>query len=185
MDYITLYFSNSGKILQKTVEQIIFRLGFPCGDINDWVSIADEVFPAVLEKFEEKPEEYDFDKYLRLCLENRFKSEMTRRNREKRRSESEAISMESLVAGTDGLTIGDMLEDEGHSVEEIIFNDEELSGKTKRYIEHLTPTEKRIASYLMHGKSIQEIKSLMGFTQKKMDGIISRMRSWEYTKYLF
>lgn len=184
--YITLYFADCGRILQKTVEQIILKLGFPCGDINDWVSIADEVFPAVVDKFKEKPDEFNFDKYLRMCLENRFKSEMTRRNREKRKGETEGISTESLVSGTDGLTISDMIEDAGHSVEEILFPEhEELSDKTRRYIEHLTPTEKRVAAYLMEGKNLQEIKSLMGLTQKKIDRLMARMRSWEYTRILY
>ena len=186
MDYITLYFADCGKILQKTVEQIISKLGFPCGDINDWISIADEVFVAVVEKFKEKPDEFNFDQYLRMCLENRFKSEMTRRNREKRRGETQAASMESPVPGTDGLTVSDLIEDTGHSVEEILFPEhEELSKKTKRYIEYLTPTEKRVAMYLMEGKNLQEIKSLMGLTQKKIDRLMARMRSWEYTRILF
>ena len=143
MDYLQQYYADGGSLLQKTVKRVCAKLRISLND--DYYSLANEVFLQVLEKFKEKPEDYSFDIYLRMCLANRIKSELTAQNRLKRKGNINPVSFDVEI---EGVTLAEIIPDVGNSVEEIVFRKREhqLSEKTKNYLKHLTRTERQIAN---------------------------------------
>ena len=81
------------------VDKILFKLKFTDVDNEDFYSLANEIFVDVLKRYDKKQ---DFNGFLYSCLCNKFKTEMTRRNREKRKADKMALSWETPIGDEDG-----------------------------------------------------------------------------------
>ena len=103
---ITYYENNAGK-LHKMVDRILLQFGgLSDKDLDDFYSLANEVFVDVIKKYDNsKP----FDGFLYSCLSNKIKTEITRRNREKRKADIMSVSINTSI--DDSFTIGDIIID--------------------------------------------------------------------------
>ena len=85
-----------------------------------------QVFVDAIRRYDETQ---SFDGFLYSCLSNKIMSEITRRNREKRKADRMCISLDAPVGDIDGLTIGDILTDD-FDIEKEIFG--EISAVTSK-----------------------------------------------------
>ena len=121
------YYTDNAKKLHKIVDRILLKYGGLCDkDLDDFYSLANEVFVDVMNRYDGKQ---SFDGFLYLCLSNKIMSEITRRNREKRKADRMCISLDAPVGDKDGLTIGDILTDD-FDIEKEIFG--EISAVTSK-----------------------------------------------------
>ena len=179
--YLVYYCEDSDRELKKAVNRVLRKLKISQDD--EYLSIAHSVLLDVWKNFHKRPDNYDFDTYLRMCLENRFKSELTSQNRIKRKAEKDAISIEQSIS--DGLTLEDVIPNTSPGIEDVVFAETEtLSPKVKRYLDSLTNREKRIAELIMSGKSGTEITMILGIPRKKFEEIMADMRSYERARIL-
>ena len=74
---INAYYTKDAKKLHKMVDKILIKLKFNV-DNEDFYSLANEVFVDVIKRYDNSK---SFDGFLYSCLTNKFKTEMTRRNR--------------------------------------------------------------------------------------------------------
>ena len=80
---LTVYYSNNAQKLHNTVDKILLKFGgISDKDVDDFYSLANEVFVNVMRRYDGTQ---SFDGFLYSCLLNKIKTEITRRNREKRK----------------------------------------------------------------------------------------------------
>ena len=117
---INSYYKNNAKKLHSMVDKILVKLRF---DVNheDFYSLSNEIFVDVLKRYDNKQ---DFDGFLYSCLINKFKTEMTRRNRYKRQADRMAISIDSPVGEDENMTLSDIIADKD-TIEKIFFEENE------------------------------------------------------------
>ena len=121
MDQILMtYYSNNAKKLHNTVDKILLKFGgLSNKDLDDFYSLANEVFVDVLGRYDGSQ---SFDGFLYFCLSNRIKTEITRRNREKRKADRMSISIDTPIGDDESCTIGDLIADD-FTIERIVWRE--------------------------------------------------------------
>lgn len=152
---INSYYENNAKKLRTLVDKILFKLKFTDVDNEDFYSLANEIFVDVLKRYDKKQ---DFNGFLYSCLCNKFKTEMTRRTREKRKADKMALSWETPVGEEDGMTLGDLISN-GETIESEIFEQSEdvYSKAMNKYLNRLSKLQKEVLKFLSIGFSTQDI----------------------------
>ena len=180
---IDTYYRDNAKKLRDLVDKILFKLKFHDVDKEDFYSLANEVFVDVLKRYKKSN---DFNGFLYSCLINKFKTEMTRRNRQKRQADKGAVSLEEKV-GTDekNLTIGEMIADK-KTVESDFFEEGEgvYSKKMSFYLNRLSTLQKEVLRLMSIGFSSSEILSELHISQKMYDDCYNAIHSYRNTSIL-
>ena len=129
------YYNDNGEKLHKVVDRILRKFGgISDKDRDDFYSLANEVFTDALKRYDRSQ---SFDVFLYACLSNRIKSEMTRRNREKRKVKRCIISIDTPVGDDEDSTLKDVIADEFNMEQEIIRKQgERYSKKTEKRRNH-------------------------------------------------
>src|SRR5574344_1283686 len=104
-DLVDLYFKNDGKVLYSLIDKVLFKLKFDV-EKSDFYSLGSEIFLDALCRYNEIQ---DFNGFLYSCLVNKFKTEMTRRNRQKRQCDNNSISIDTPIGDDGNFTIGDTI----------------------------------------------------------------------------
>lgn len=183
-DKLEFYYVDNAVRLHKTVDKILYRYGgITTKDYDDFYSLANEVFVDVLRKYDSKQ---SFEGFLYSCLSNKIKTEITKRNREKRRADRNTISMDEPVGEEEGITIGELIASdfdlENELLEEAgIPNDE----KTEKYLENLSKKQRRIVELLMEGYAPPEIREQLHMKEKEYSDHMAAIRSYENISILF
>ena len=89
------YYAENAKKLHKIVDKILLKFGgLSNKDLDDFYSLANEVFVDVMKRYDKSQ---SFDVFLYSCLSNKIKTEITKRNREKRKADRMSISIDTPV----------------------------------------------------------------------------------------
>ena len=92
---LVTYYDNNAAKLRRTVDKILMKFGgISDKDTDDFYSLANEVFVNVMRRYDDSQ---SFDAYLYSCLLKKIKTEMTRRNREKRMTDRMTVSIDMLL----------------------------------------------------------------------------------------
>lgn len=178
------YYANNAKKLHRTVDKILLKFGgLSDKDLDDFYSLANEVFVDVMKRYDDSQ---PFDAFLYSCLLNKIKTEMTRRNREKRRADRMSISIDSPIGDNENSTIGDMIADT-FSVEKEIFGKEKKEEWKKEVIEYLnglSPLQRKIAFLLSDNNTPEEICNELHITIKHFKNSMKRILADERIKPL-
>lgn len=181
-DIMDTYYSDNARKLRGTVDRILRRFGGLSGrDTDDFYSLANEVFVKVMEKYDYKQ---PFDGFLYSCLTNKIKSEITRRNRKKRRADRMIVSLDEPIGDGDGLTIGDTIADDFDTFQEI-YGRHEYQGRAGRYISKLSTRQANILNLLVDGFKPNEIRRILDISAKEYTENLQIIRSYENVKVLF
>jgi DNA-directed RNA polymerase specialized sigma24 family protein len=179
-EIINSYYANNAKKLRTLVDKILFKLRFTDVDNEDFYSLANEIFVDVLRRYDEKQ---DFDGFLYSCLCNKFKTEMTRRNREKRKADKMALSWEEKVGNDeDGVTIGDTIADK-NTIESNFFEEREetYSEKMSKYLGRLSNLQKEVLRLISIGFTPNGILDELHINHKMYDDCYSAIHSYRNT----
>lgn len=184
MDQILVtYYSNNAKKLHNVVDKILFKFGgISDKDMDDFYSLANEVFVDVMRRYDNSQ---TFDGFLYSCLLNKIKTEITRRNREKRKADRMSISIDTPISDDENLTIGDMIAD-GFSIEKELFG-ENKAGYSRRmslYLNKLSNLQKEILRLNISGYLPGEIREELHISEKEYADCYSAIRSYRNTKCL-
>ena len=177
------YYKNNAQKLRVMVDKILFKLKFHDVDNEDFYSLANEIFVDVLRRYDSKQ---DFDGFLYSCLTNKFKTEMTRRNRQKRQADRMSLSWEEKVGSEeDNYTVGDMIADK-KTIEGEIFKEkkEEWRREVKEYLQKLSPLQRKIAFLLSDNNTPDEICEELHITMQHFENSLKRILADERIKPL-
>lgn len=181
--YLEPYYENDGKKLSKLVDEILIRLKYYDVEKDEFVSLADEIIVNAMYDYDFKQ---DFNGYIYRCLENKFKTEMTRRNRYKRQADRMALSLEEKVGNDDkNVTIGELIADK-KTVESDFFEEREetYSKKMSTYLGKLSNLQKEVLRLISIGFMPNEILKELHINQKMYEDCYNAIHSYRNTSIL-
>ena len=178
------YYANNAKKLHSVVDRILLKFrGLQNKDLDDFYSLANEVFVDVMRRYDNSQ---SFDGFLYSCLLNKIKTEMTRRNREKRKADRMSISIDAPIGDDENSTIGDMIASD-FCIEKELFekdNREEWSKEIKVYLDSLSPLQRKIAFLLSDNNTPNEICEELHITLRHFENSMKRILADERIKSL-
>lgn len=176
------YYANNAQKLHNMVDKILFKLRFDV-DNEDFYSLANEIFVDVLKRYDESQ---SFDGFLYSCLMNKFKTEMTRRNRQKRQADKKSISIDTPIGDNENSTIGDIIADK-FTIEKSFFEEKEegYSKKMLLYLSRLSETQKEILRLTIAGYLPNEIREELHMTEKQYCDNYAAIHSYRNVSVLF
>ena len=173
---INSYYENNAKKLHTMVDKILFKLKFDV-DNEDFYSLSNEIFVDVLNRYDNQK---DFDGFLYSCLMNKFKTEMTRRNRQKRQCDNNSISIDTPIGDEDGnFTIGDTISSKT-TIEKEFFEEREdgYSKEMCRYLVRLSDLQKEVLRLISIGFMPSEILEELHINQKMYEDCYQAIHSY-------
>lgn len=179
------YFADNAKKLHKTVDRILSRFGGLSGkDTDDFYSLANEVFVDVMQRYDDSQ---PFDAFLYSCLSNKIMSEITRRNREKRKADRMATSLDAEDGDKEKCSLLDFIVSDFDTFEEASKRQEngQYQDKVQQYISKLSNKQVNILNLLIDGYRPAEIQQILGISPKEYSEDLKTMRSYENVKILF
>lgn len=178
------YYSNNAKKLHRMVDKILLKFGgLSDKDLDDFYSLANEVFVDVMRRYDGSQ---SFDGFLYSCLSNKIKTEVTRRNRKKRKADRMSISIDTPVGDDENITIGDMIADD-ITVEKEVFEKKE-EGYSKRmlmYLSRLSSMQKEVLRLNIAGYLPGEIKEELHISEKQYADCYAAIHSYRNVSVLF
>ncbi|MBD5551554.1 MAG: hypothetical protein HDQ96_10335 [Lachnospiraceae bacterium] len=181
---VITYYENNAKKLHKIVDRILSKFGgLSDKDLDDFYSLANEVFVDVMRRYDDSQ---SFDTFLYSCLLNKIKTEMARRNREKRKADRMSISIDMPIEDDEDSTIGDMITD-GFTIEKILFEDNE-EGFSKRmlsYLSRLSNLQKEVLRLNIAGYLPGEIREELHINEKQYADCYAAIHSYRNISALF
>ena len=175
-DLVNLYFKNDGKVLYGLIDKVLFKLKFDV-EKSDFYSLGSEIFLDALCRYDGTQ---DFNGFLYSCLTNKFKTEMTRRNRQKRQGDNNSISIDTPICGEDGnFTIGDTISSKSTIEKEFFEEREEYYSKEMcRYLGRLSSLQKEVLRLISIGFMPREILEELHINQKMYEDCYQAIHSY-------
>ncbi len=183
-DILNTYYADNAKRLHYIVDKLLSRFGgLSDKDRDDFYSLANEVFADVLKKYDHSQ---PFDGFLYSCLANKMKTEITRRNRYKRRIDRMCVSIDAPVADGENSKIADMIADK-FDLEIEIFGEREdtYSQKMLLYLNRLSVIQKEMLRLAADGYLPDEIREELHMTEKQYSDHYAAIRSYRNISVLF
>ena len=181
---LTSYYADNAKKLHRVVYKILLKFGgLSDKDLDDFYSLANEVFVDVMKRYDDS---LSFDGFLYSCLLNKIKSEMTKRNREKRKADRMCISLDTPVDDDENSTIGDMIADNFTIEKELFENDEECySKRLMTYLSKLSNLQKEVLRLNMAGYLPNEIREELHISEKQYADCYAAIHSYRNVSVLY
>lgn len=177
------YYENNARELHRMVERILLKFGgLSDKDMDDFYSLANEVFVDVMRRYDDSQ---PFESFLYSCLSNKIKTEMTRRNREKRKIDRVSIPIDTPIDDEENATIGDMIAD-SFTIESELFEKSE-DGYSKRmllYLSRLSELQKGVLKLSMAGYLPKEIKEELHISEKQYADCYAAIQSYRNVSVL-
>lgn len=183
-EILKMYYGDNAKRLHSMVDRILFRLGLAgFVDCEDFYSLANEVFVEVMNRYEESQ---SFDAFLYSCLCNRFKSELTRRNRQKRQGDAMTVSIDEPIGDEEDSTWKDILADSVSVEQEVLEKREEgYSRRVLLYLERLSGLQRQVLERTIDGYSSEEIRRELHISGKQYSECNAAIHSYRNISVLF
>lgn len=197
--YLKKYYHDNARYLHYVVDSMIKKFGgISEKDIDDFYSLANEVFTIALDDFNGTG---SFDGFFRFRLLNKVKSMITKRNRKKRSDITSSInkdgeieftyhpvkSLDEMVLGKDGneSPLGELIADK-FNIEDMLSDDIGFlfSDKMNTYLNNLPITTKKVAVLIGDGYSDSDIKEKLKMSNQEYSKHINTLSSYEYIKCL-
>lgn len=179
---INAYYADNARKLHRAVDKILLKFGgLSNKDLDDFYSLANEVFVDVIKRYDDTQ---SFDGFLYSCLSNKIKSEMTRRNREKRRADRMCVSIDTPIGDEDGRALNELIADD-FDLEKLLFGEmDALACKLERYMEKLSKQQKKVLELLSYYYKAAEIQKMLHMTQREYTDALDGIRCYENIKIL-
>lgn len=178
------YYADNASKLHKLVKKILLKFGgLSDKDLDDFYSLANEVFVDVMRRYDGLQ---PFDVFLYSCLSNKIKTEMTRRNREKRKADIMSVSIDTPIGDDENSTIGDLIVD-NFTIEKEVFEKNkkgEWRKEVYEYLSSLSPLQRKIAFLLSDNNTPDEICKELHITIKHFENSMKRILADERIKPL-
>ena len=178
---INSYYNNNAQKLHKMIDKIIFRLKFNV-DNEDFYSLGNEIFIDVINRYDGKQQ---FDGFLYSCLIKKFKTEMTRRNRQKRQADKMAVSIETPIGENENITLSDIIADK-NTIEKMFFeeNEDTYSVEMQKYLSRLSALQREVLILISIGFDPNEILTELHINKKQYEDCYNAIHAYRNTSIL-
>lgn len=184
-DILEVYYADNAKKLHKIVDRILCKFGgLSNKDTDDFYSLANEVFWDAMKRFDYTQ---SFDGFLYSCLSNKIMTEITRRNREKRKADRMSTSLDAVNGDNEECNLLEIIPSDLDTFEEVIKaqDTEQYQDKVQLYISKLSNQQVNILNLLIDGYQPNEIRKILEISSKEYANNLQSMRSYENIKILF
>lgn len=184
-DILDLYYADNAKKLHKVVDRILSKFGgLSNRDTDDFYSLANEIFVDVMRRYDY---EQSFDGFLYSCLSNGIMSEITRRNREKRKADRMAVSFDITRENEEECSLLDIIPSDFDTYEEAVKRQGcgQYQDKVQQYISRLSDRQVDILNLLIDGYKPNEIRETLDISSMEYSEDLKTMRSYENVRILF
>ena len=178
---INSYYNNNAQKLHKMIDKIIFKLKFNV-DNEDFYSLGNEIFIDVINRYDGKQQ---FDGFLYSCLIKKFKTEMTRRNRQKRQADKMAVSIETPIGENENITLSDIIADK-NTIEKMFFeeNEDTYSAEMQKYLGRLSTLQREVLRLISIGFDPNEILTELHINKKQYEDCYNAIHAYRNTSIL-
>lgn len=180
------YYADNARKLHGTVDKILSKFGgLSDKDKDDFYSLANVVFVDVMKRYD--PEQ-SFDGFLYSCLSNKIMTEITKRNREKRKADRMCSSLDAMNDNDEQCSLLDFIPSSFDTFDEAVKGQENgqyQDDKIQRYIARLSNRQISILNLLIDGYKPGEIQRILNISAKEYSDNMKIMRSYENVKVLF
>lgn len=179
------YYVDNAKKLHNVVDRILFKFGGLSGkDKDDFYSLANEVFADVLKKYDGVQ---SFDGFLYACLSNKIMTEITRRNREKRKADRMCTSLDAINEDNEQCNLLEFIASDFNTFDEAVKDQEggQYQDKVQTYISKLSNRQVNILNLLIDGYKPNEVCQILEISSREYSDDLKTMRSYENVKILF
>lgn len=184
-DILNTYYADNAKKLHKVVDRILSKFGgLSNKDTDDFYSLANEVFLDVMTRYDH---EQSFDGFLYSCLSNKIMTEITRRNRQKRKADRMSVSLDGTNENEEECSLLDLIPSDFDTFEEVARRQEcgRYCDKVQLYISKLSNRQISILNLLVDGYKPNEIQLILEISSVEYWEDLKTMRSYENVKILF
>lgn len=178
------YYADNARKLHNVVDKILLKFGgLSDKDMDDFYSLANEVFVDVMKRYDDSQ---SFEGFLYSCLSNKIKTEITKRNREKRKADRMSISIDTPIGDDENSTIGDLIADV-FTIEKELFEKKEdgYSKKMLMYLEKLSKSQKEVLRLIIAGYLPGEIREELHMSEKEYADCYAAIHSYRNVSVLF
>ncbi len=182
---LDIYYADNAKMLHRVVDRILSKFGgLTYKDIDDFYSLANMVFADAIKRYDG---EQSFDGFLYSCLSNKIMSEITKRNREKRKADRLSISLEATNDKGEDYSLLDSIPSDFDTFEEASRRQKngQYCNKVQQYISKLSNQQVNILNLLIDGYKPFEIRRILDLSSKEYADNMQIMRSYENVRVLF
>ncbi len=181
---LAVYYQDNAKKLHRLVDKILLKFGgLSDKDLDDFYSLANEVFAEVMKRYDNTQ---PFEAFLYSCLSRKIKTEMTRRNREKRKADRISVSLDAPAGTEEDVTLGDTIADSFNIEEELLREGEAgYSSKMMLYLERLSDLQKDVLRLCVNGYHPNEIREELHISQKQYADCCAAIHSYRNVSLLF
>lgn len=179
------YYADNAKKLHNVVDRILFKFGGLSGkDKDDFYSLANEVFADVLKKYDGVQ---SFDGFLYACLSNKIMTEITKRNREKRKADRMCTSLDAINEDNEQCNLLEFIASDFNTFDEAVKDQEggQYQDKVQMYISKLSNRQVNILNLLIDGYKPNEVCRILEISSREYSDDLKTMRSYENVKILF
>lgn len=182
------YCENDMRQLKRMSRSIFMRFNEPLtnADYDDFYSIANIMLWQAYNSYD--PEMgVKFEGFLHSCLKKKFKSELTKRHRQRRVIHQFTVSFDSLNDDENECSLLDYIPSDFDTFDEVLKRQErgQYQDKVQQYISKLSKRQVDILNMLMDGYAVKEIQQTLGISSKEYADNLHVMRSYENIKILF
>ena len=182
------YCENDMWQLKRMSRTIFMRFHEPLtnADYDDFYSIANITLWQAYNSYD--PEMgVKFEGFLHSCLKKKFKSELTRRHRQRRVIYQFTVSFDSLNDDEDECSLLDYIPSDFDTFDEVLKRQGkgQYQDKVQQYVSRLSKRQVDILNMLMDGYAVKEIQETLGISSKEYADNLHVMKSYENIKILF
>lgn len=185
---LRLYCDNEMRLLKKISKSIFSRFNEPLAkaDYDDFYSIANLTLWRAYNSYNSDMG-ISFEGFQCSCLQKKFKTELTRRHRQKRILNQFAISLDGIMRNDEECNLLDFLSSDFDTFEEVAKRQEggQYQDKVQQYISRLSNEQVNILNLLIDGYKVNEICRILEISEKRYAENMQTMRSYENVKILF
>ena len=186
LQILDAYYADNARKLHRVVDRILSKFGgLTYKDTDDFYSLANEVFADVIKRYDC---EQSFDGFLYSCLSYKIMSEITKRNREKRKADRLSISLEAANDKGEDYSLLDCIPSDFDTFEEVSKRQEngQYGGsKVQKYISKLSNQQVNILNLLIDGYKPFEVRRILEMSPKEYENNMQIMRCYENVRVLF
>lgn len=181
------YCENNMRQLKRMSRSIFMRFNEPLtnADYNEFYSIANLTLWQAYNSYD--PEMgVKFEGFLHSCLKKKFKSELTKRHRQRRVIHQFTVSLNSMNDDEDECSLLDYLPSDFDTFDEVLKRQEngQYEDKVQQYISKLSTRQINILNFLIDGYAPCEIRAMLEISENEYEENLHIMRSYENIKIL-
>ena len=183
-EILNAYYVDNARKLHGVVDRILLKFGgLSDKDTDDFYSLANEVFVDVMNQYDASQ---PFEALLYTCLARKIKTEITRRNREKRKADSMSIPIDTPVGDDGDTTLGDIIAD-SFTIEKELFEKRETgcSARMRLYLNRLSSLQREVLRLNIAGYQPDEIKAELQISTKQYTDCNAAIHSYRNVSVLF